>query len=93
MPASKVATPPKVHHFDRFADEFAVRLADGDPDESLTTKQVAKLLHVSEQWLEIGRIRGYGPPFVKLGPRMVRYPRGKLVKYLRSRPKGGAVRA
>jgi hypothetical protein len=78
------------HHLDRFAEPIAVRVADGDPDEMLTTKMVADLIHVSTATLEIWRCRtnqGHriGPPFVRLGPKIVRYPRGKVVQWLRSR--------
>ena len=65
---------PKKHHLDPFADRLVPAIAEGDPDEMLDTPYVAALLHVSEAWLEIGRCKGYGPPFVKIGPRMVRYP-------------------
>ena len=87
------ASAPKKHHFDRFADEHAERVADGDPDELLDTKSVARLIHVSEQWVEIGRIKKYGPPFVKVGPRLVRYRRSALVKWLRSRSPSNGRRA
>jgi hypothetical protein len=90
MPVTNLAHPR--HHFDRFADEFALRFADGDPDELLDTKAVAKLLHVSPQWLEIGRGKGYGPPWERLGPRLIRYRRSKVVKYIRSRPTGDGGR-
>ncbi|MBK7362182.1 MAG: DNA-binding protein [Micavibrio sp.] len=46
---------------------------------------MAKLLGVSTQWLEIGRVHGYGPPFIKLTPRMVRYRIGDVKKWLADR--------
>src|SRR5262245_9033697 len=74
------------HHLDRYADDLIDRVADGDEDELLETKYVARLIHTSIQWLEIGRSKGtYGPPYVRLGPRLVRYRRGDLVKWLRAR--------
>ena len=54
------------------------RRNSGDADQLLTTSDLAELLGVSCQWVEIGRHRGYGPPFVRLAPRVVRYRRGDL---------------
>jgi hypothetical protein len=79
------------HHFDAFADDIIAPIADSDPDALLDTKQVARLLRVSVEWLEIGRCRvkgrekGYGPPFIRINKRMVRYRVGDLIKWLRSR--------
>src|SRR5690348_14154410 len=60
-------------HLDRRAAELAAQ--QGDDDELLTTKQQANWFGTSEQWLTIGRHKGYGPPFLKIG-NMVRYQRG-----------------
>jgi hypothetical protein len=65
-------------HFDRRADELADKAAQGDPDELLSTSQLSELMKVSCAWLEIGRSRGYGPPFVQLAPRVIRYRRDDL---------------
>ena len=54
------------------------------PPEYLNTKQAAKYLQVSTQWLEIGRVKGYGPKFIKFG-RMVRYRRETIDNYLQTR--------
>jgi hypothetical protein len=54
------------------------------PDDLLTTKQTAEWLGMSWQWLEIGRSRGYGPPFIKLHQR-VKYRRDAVVQWLESR--------
>jgi hypothetical protein len=75
---------PTTHHLDRHAESIAANVT-GDDDDLLTTAQVAKLLHVSTQWLEIGRSRGYGPPFTRLPPRVIRYRRDVLREWLRSR--------
>jgi hypothetical protein len=72
------------HHLDRRADKL-IDAGAGDPDELLTTKQTAEWLDVSEQWLEIGRHKGYGPPYVRIAPRIVRYTRGDIRKYLTER--------
>jgi hypothetical protein len=78
-------TVPRSHHLDRHGIELAAGIAEGDPDELLPTKIVAGLLHLSYQWLQIGRHAGYGPPYVRLTPRVVRYRRRDLVEWLRSR--------
>jgi hypothetical protein len=51
----------------------------------LDTKAEADWLGVSTQWLEIGRCRGYGPPFERLSPRVIRYQRGKTRRWLDER--------
>jgi predicted DNA-binding transcriptional regulator AlpA len=57
-------------------DERAERL--------LTAKDAGKLLRLSESWLAKARMRGDGPPYVKLG-RVIRYREGALLQWLRSR--------
>ena len=78
---------PKTHHLDRRADAIvAAAGSTAAADALLNTSQVAAWLGVSEQWLEIGRSKGgYGPRFKRLGPRMVRYTRGDVVKWLKGR--------
>jgi hypothetical protein len=63
----------KRHHLDRFASDLIRNLADRDPDELLDTRTLAQLIHLSTQWLEIARCKGYGPKFVRLNKRVVRY--------------------
>jgi predicted DNA-binding transcriptional regulator AlpA len=74
----------KRHHLDRRAYQLA-KEGDGANDELLTTAQVAQWLSVSFQWLEIGRLRGYGPRFRRLGPRLIRYSRGDIRRWLDER--------
>lgn len=76
---------PENHHLDRRAAKLVVE--PGADDDLLRTPEVAGWLGVSEPWLEIGRGVGYGPPFLKIGPRMIRYQRGAVRKWLRSRAK------
>ena len=57
-------------------DERAERL--------LTAKDASNLLRLSESWLAKARMRGDGPPYVKLG-RAIRYREGALLQWLRSR--------
>jgi hypothetical protein len=83
---------PKRHHLDPFAADLAGNIASGDPDELLDSRTLARLIHVSVQWLEIGRCAGYGPKHVKLNKRVVRYRRADVVAWLRSRSEQPEVR-
>ena len=56
-----------------------------DPTDLLTTKEEADWLGTSTQWLEIGRAKGYGPPFERIGPRHIRYRVGKTITWLDER--------
>jgi len=76
-------TVPRRHHLDRRVHQILATDNNGSDDEMLTTQQVAWWF--SEQWLEIGRSHGYGPPFVMLGPKTIRYRRGACRKYLAER--------
>jgi len=75
----------KNFHIDKRARQIVDFVNDGDPDETLDTTQTAQLLGVSHQWLEIQRCKTGGPPFIRLAPRMVRYRRADLVKWLKAR--------
>jgi predicted DNA-binding transcriptional regulator AlpA len=50
----------------------------------LTPKGAADFLHLSLSWVAKARMRGDGPPFVKIG-RSVRYREGALREWLGSR--------
>ena len=50
----------------------------------LTARDAASFLRLSPSWLAKARMRGDGPPYVKLG-RSVRYREGALVQWLKSR--------
>ena len=76
--------PPQRHHLDRRADTLVADGA-GDPHDLLTTGFTADWLQVSPQWLEIGRSKGWGPPFVRLSTRRVRYKRSDVLAWLASR--------
>ena len=84
MGTSQPAATRVRHHLDRRADQIAEKIV-GDEDELLTTSDVGELLGVSTQFLEIGRHKGYGPPFVRLSARAVRYRRDDLRAWLRER--------
>lgn len=49
----------------------------------LTPREAARVLTVSESWLAKARMRGDGPPFVKVG-RAVRYAQAALLHWLKS---------
>jgi hypothetical protein len=80
------------YHIDRRArrilgGEGAKDEDDPDPsdDKLLNTKQLARWLEVSTQWLEIGRIKGYGPKFIRIAPRNIMYQRSDVRAWLRER--------
>ena len=73
------------HHLDRRAAEIADKGREGDPDELLTTIETAAWLGVSRQWLEIGRSKQWGPSFVRIGPRHIRYKRSDVIRFLEDR--------
>ena len=49
-----------------------------------TPKEVARLLKVSLSWLAKARMRGDGPPFIKIG-RAIRYPEPALIHWMKGR--------
>ena len=75
--------PPHTHKLDSRVS--IIGMGEGDDDDLLTTKELALWFGVSEEWLEIGRSLGYGPPFIRLAPRIVRYQRGQCRAYLKQR--------
>jgi hypothetical protein len=65
-----------------------IKINDAPPgadDALLDTASVAVWLGLSTQWLEIARHRGYGPPYVRVTSRLVRYRKGDVIEYLHSR--------
>ena len=52
------------------------------PDEVWTTAEAAKFLRCSEQHLEASRVRGDGPPFSRLGTRIVRYRKSAILRWM-----------
>src|SRR5262245_46313604 len=57
----RARAPPHRHHLDKRAAEIASQI--GDDDDLLDTRQVADLLGMSTQWVEIARHKGIGPPY------------------------------
>jgi predicted DNA-binding transcriptional regulator AlpA len=54
------------------------------PERLLTARDAADRLLLSPSWLAKARMRGDGPPFVKLG-RSIRYSEGALAEWMKSR--------
>jgi hypothetical protein len=50
----------------------------------LTAKEAGRLLKVSLSWLAKARMRGDGPPFIKVG-RSIRYTEAALLQWMKSR--------
>jgi predicted DNA-binding transcriptional regulator AlpA len=50
----------------------------------LTARDAANLLRLSASWLAKARMRGDGPPYVKLG-RSIRYTEAGIFEWMRSR--------
>jgi len=64
---------PKKFHLDKRAHAIAARIAELPDDALLGPKETSEWLGVCEDWLAIGRHRGYGPCFVRLSPSLIRY--------------------
>jgi hypothetical protein len=75
---------PKSHHLDRRAPAIAMAGA-GNNDDLLTGQEVADWFGVSVEWLNQGRMKGYGPSYVKISNRLIRYRRGTCREYLQQR--------
>jgi hypothetical protein len=50
----------------------------------LTAKEAATLLKVSLSWLAKARMRGDGPPYIRVG-RSIRYAEAALIQWMKSR--------
>jgi predicted DNA-binding transcriptional regulator AlpA len=53
-------------------------------DRLLRPKEAAQVLAVSVSWLAKSRMRGDGPPFIRIG-RSIRYREAELLHWMRSR--------
>lgn len=51
----------------------------------LTVEEAAARLKISKHTLNRWRVTGEGPPFIKYGPRLVRYREGALDEWARTR--------
>jgi predicted DNA-binding transcriptional regulator AlpA len=83
VPQQPRAPPVRRFHFEARADQIAA--APGSDDELLTGNQMAAWFGVSIQTIDIARHRGDGPPYQRLGPRLIRYHRGSVRQWLFTR--------
>jgi hypothetical protein len=83
MPTHSTAQIPK-SHLERRAHQIAA-LSEGPADQLLTDQQLAAWFGVGPQWPAQARIGGYGPPFIRSGPKRIRYRRDQVNAWLLSR--------
>lgn len=75
---------PKTFHLDKRASALLLNETT-DPEALLDTSALAEWLGVSRQWAEISRVRGYGPPYLRLAPKVIRYRVGDVKAWLAER--------
>ena len=51
----------------------------------LSAKEASRLLKVSLSWLAKARMRGDGPPYIRISPRSIRYAEAALIQWMKSR--------
>ena len=51
----------------------------------LTPKETARRLRISVSWLAKARMRGDGPPFIKISERAIRYTDAAIMQWMKSR--------
>jgi hypothetical protein len=73
-------------HLDRRAHLLIASFENGAADDCFTNPALAELTGYSEQFFEIGRCRGYGPKFARIGGK-VYYRRGDIIAWLQERAK------
>lgn len=78
-------TGPKSHHLDRHALTIAAAAPGEDDDTLLTQREMAAWFRCSEQWLIAARHNGYGPPFERIAPMLIRYSQRKVKAWLDER--------
>jgi predicted DNA-binding transcriptional regulator AlpA len=83
--SSNLTFLPRRHYLDRRAARLVEDGSYGNPDDLLNTRQVADWLGISSQWLEIGRSKGFGPPFIRLNSKRIRYLRAAVLRWLEER--------
>jgi len=75
----------KTHHIDARIEALIAKIEREGIPPVFDTPKCAEILEVSEEWLEIGRSSGYGPPYVKPSPKMIRYTARGVLEYLNER--------
>jgi predicted DNA-binding transcriptional regulator AlpA len=48
----------------------------------LTIEQCSELTGLSQQWLNQARYKGYGPAFIRVGTRAIRYSRETVTRWM-----------
>jgi predicted DNA-binding transcriptional regulator AlpA len=64
-------------------DAESLELTVNNRERLLMVSEAADFLRLSQSWLAKSRMRGDGPPFVKIG-RAIRYRESSLVQWLKS---------
>ena len=72
-------------HLDKNAAAIADAGRTDHPDDLLTSEEVAKWIGTSTQFVELGRMRNYGPRYTRLSARIIRYKRSDVLAWLESR--------
>lgn len=65
--------------------------ATAAPDQLYDELQAARLLRISRRTLQGWRLKGGGPPFVRLGLRCIRYRRADLQEFMAERTRRSNV--
>jgi predicted DNA-binding transcriptional regulator AlpA len=73
---------PDPHAANAVTDTDGTTVAGTAVDRLLTTKDAADLLRLSVSWLAKARMRGDGPPYVKLGG-SIRYLQSTLFRWMK----------
>ena len=89
--STRTSRRPKTLKIDKNAAAAISRLPAGSDDDLLNTPAAAVWLGVSTQWLELGRCKKFGPRYVKITKRLVRYRKRDLLDYLQSRTSGAPL--
>jgi predicted DNA-binding transcriptional regulator AlpA len=60
---------------------------------SFSESELAELHGIPRKTLERWRKHKSGPPWIRIGPRLIRYPTGELNRWLATRVRGGNAEA
>lgn len=78
-------------HLDKRAAKIAETM-EGDDDDLLKTREAGAAAGMSVPWMEARRLDGNGPPFIRLSSGAIRYRRGDLREWIRSRARHYSTR-
>lgn len=82
---------PKKYHIDRRAGQLADHLrldVETNGDRLISTPEVADIIGMSPQWLNVARMLNIGPAYVKIGRRVL-YKISDIVDWLGQRTRKG----